>query len=59
MRNLFPRFINDRSGVTAIEYGLIALLIASTLLQMGKAGADLVGANLSTTFQSIATALWP
>jgi hypothetical protein len=26
---------------------------------MGKAGAELVGANLSTTFQSIAAALLP
>jgi Flp pilus assembly pilin Flp len=59
MRNLFLRFINDQSGVTVIEYGLIAILIAATLLQMGKAGAELVGVNLSTTFQSIAAALLP
>ena len=56
MRNLFPRFINDQSGLTAIEYGLIAILVATTLLQMGKAGAELFGANLSATFQSIAAA---
>ena len=59
MCNLFRRFINDQSGVTVIEYGLIAVLIATTLLQMGKAGAELVGVNLSTTFQSIAAALSP
>ncbi len=59
MRNLFPRFINDQSGLTAIEYGLVAILIATTLLQMGKAGAALVGADLSVTFQSIGVALSP
>jgi Flp pilus assembly pilin Flp len=59
MRNLFRRFINDQSGVTVIEYGLIAILIATTLLHMGKASAELVGANLSTTFQSIGAALLP
>jgi pilus assembly protein Flp/PilA len=56
MLNLFHRFINDQSGLTAIEYGLIAILIATTLLQMGKAGAELVGANLLVTFQSVAAA---
>jgi len=28
MQNLFNRFIKDESGATAIEYGLIAALIA-------------------------------
>jgi pilus assembly protein Flp/PilA len=28
MKTLFHRFVNDESGATAIEYGLIAALIA-------------------------------
>ncbi|MGH6863513.1 MAG: Flp family type IVb pilin, partial [Methylocella sp.] len=32
MRNLFHRFIDDQSGVTAIEYGLIAALIAVVII---------------------------
>lgn len=40
----------DQSGVTAIEYGLIAALIAvAAVTVMGT-----VGTNLSTTFASVA-----
>jgi len=40
----------DQSGVTAIEYGLIAALIAvAAVTVMGT-----VGTNLSTTFNTIA-----
>ena len=53
MRNLFRRFTNDQSAVTAIEYGLIAALIAVVIITAVK----LVGSDLSATFQSIATAL--
>jgi pilus assembly protein Flp/PilA len=53
MRNLYHRFINDQSGVTAIEYGLIAALIAVIIIVAVTA----VGTSLSGTFQSIATAL--
>jgi pilus assembly protein Flp/PilA len=53
MGNLFRRFINDQAGVTAIEYGLIAALIAVVIITAVKA----VGSDLSTTFNSIATAL--
>ncbi len=53
MRNLFHRFIADQSGVAAIEYGLIAALIAVVII--GSVTA--VGTNLSTTFTSIGTAL--
>jgi pilus assembly protein Flp/PilA len=55
MRNLFRRFIKGQSGVTAIEYGLIAALIAVVIITAVK----LVGTDLSATFQSIATALAP
>jgi pilus assembly protein Flp/PilA len=55
MRNLFRRFINDQSGVTAIEYGLIAALIAVVIIT----AVTSVGSKLSTTFTSVATALTP
>jgi pilus assembly protein Flp/PilA len=32
MRHLFRRFVNDQSGVTAVEYGLIAGLIAVVII---------------------------
>jgi pilus assembly protein Flp/PilA len=53
MRNLFRRFINDQAGVTAIEYGLIAALIAVVIIAAVKA----VGTDLQATFTSIGTAL--
>jgi pilus assembly protein Flp/PilA len=44
------RFWNDESGATAIEYGLIASLIAVIII----AAVALVGTNLTATFNSIA-----
>jgi pilus assembly protein Flp/PilA len=55
MRNLFHRFIADQSGVTAIEYGLIAALIAVVIIIAVTA----VGTSLSATFQAVAAALKP
>jgi len=47
------RLINDRRGVTAIEYGLIAALIAvASVVVMGT-----VGTNLSSTFSTVANNL--
>ena len=53
MRNLFHRFNDDQSGVTAIEYGLIAALIAVVII----VAVTLVGTNLSATFNAVASAL--
>lgn len=53
MTKLFARFRKDQSGATAIEYGLIAGLIAVGLIT--AAGA--VGGSLETTFTSISSAL--
>ena len=50
MRTFFANLINDQSGVTAIEYALIAALIAVAAI----AAFSLVGTNLSTTFSTIA-----
>jgi len=48
----FPgSFIENRSGVTAIEYALIAALIAVAAI----AAFSLVGTNLSSTFSAIAS----
>lgn len=53
MKNLVSRFMNDESGVTAIEYGLIAALLAVVIIVAVKA----VGTNLSTTFSTVASSL--
>ena len=53
MRRLFHRFIDDQSGVTAIEYGLIASLIAVVIITAVK----LVGTDLTNTFTAIAANL--
>ena len=53
MRHLFRRFVDDQSGVTAIEYGLIAALIAVVII----VAVTSVGTSLSATFTTISTAL--
>ena len=53
MRRLFLNLINDQSGVTAIEYALIAALIAVAAI----AAFTLVGTNLSNTFSYVASQL--
>lgn len=47
------RFLRDEEGVTAIEYGLIAALIAVAII----VAAGLVGTNLAATFNYIAGCL--
>ncbi|WP_296225385.1 Flp family type IVb pilin [Ralstonia sp. UBA689] len=47
------QFVRDEDGVTAIEYGLIAALIAVVII----ASVNAVGKNLSTVFSYIATEL--
>lgn len=53
MKNLVSRFVSDESGVTAIEYGLIAALIAVVII----GAVTTVGKNLTTTFSSVANSL--
>lgn len=50
---LINKFIRDESGATAIEYGLIAALIAVTLI----VGATAVGGSLNSKFDAIKTEL--
>lgn len=47
------RLIRDRTGVTAIEYGLIAALIAVAAVS----AITTVGTNLSRTFSTVAAKL--
>ena len=46
-------FLSDESGATAIEYGLIAALIAVAII----AAATTLGGGLSTLFNSIGNKL--
>ena len=49
MKNVVARFVKDESGATAIEYGLIAALIAVVIIT----GVTAVGTSLSTTFNTL------
>ena len=49
----FTRFLKDESGATAIEYGLIASLIAIAII----GAISLVGTNLSGAFNKVASNL--
>jgi pilus assembly protein Flp/PilA len=51
MQNLFARFVKDESGATAIEYGLIAALIAVGIITAASA----LGTQISTTFTKVTT----
>ncbi|OLP45463.1 Flp family type IVb pilin [Rhizobium oryziradicis] len=53
MSKIFARFIKDESGATAIEYGLIAALIAVAII----AGATTLGNSLNAAFSGISTKL--
>jgi pilus assembly protein Flp/PilA len=47
------RFLNDESGATAIEYGLIAALVAVAII----AAVTTLGDNITATFNSISDEL--
>ncbi len=56
MKNLYlglQRFVNDEEGVTAIEYALIASLIAVVII----AALTTTGTRVCETFRSVAIAL--
>ncbi|MER9136768.1 Flp family type IVb pilin [Mesorhizobium sp. M0830] len=53
MSNLIARFVKDESGATAIEYGLIAALIALAIIT----GAGTLGNALNAKFTAIGTTL--
>ncbi|MFC6490571.1 Flp family type IVb pilin [Nitratireductor sp. GCM10026969] len=49
MSKLIARFKNDESGATAIEYGLLAALIAVAVI----AGASLLGEGIEDSFEEL------
>jgi pilus assembly protein Flp/PilA len=53
MKKLFSRFAKNESGATAIEYGLIAALIAVAII----AALGLLGNNIENTFQKVSNAV--
>ena len=53
MFDIFKAFATDKKGATAIEYGLIAALIAVVIIT----GLTTVGTSLNTQLASIATSL--
>ncbi len=53
MKKLFARFAADRSGATAIEYGLIAGLIAVVIIS----AVTTLGTRISAKFNAIAANL--
>lgn len=53
MTNLFARFVKDESGATAIEYGLIAALVAVAAI----GAMTTVGTNLKAVFKGISDKL--
>ena len=55
MNKFIARFLKDESGATAIEYGLIAAGIAVVII----AAVTAVGTNLTSTFNSAASAVAP
>ena len=52
MREIINQFVSDECGATAIEYGLIAALIAVVII----GALQTVGTNLKVVFQSVADA---
>jgi pilus assembly protein Flp/PilA len=53
MLNQIMRFVKEEDGATAIEYGLMAALIAVVII----ASVRVIGTNLTTTFTTVGTAL--
>jgi pilus assembly protein Flp/PilA len=53
LKTLVLQFIGDRRGATAIEYGLIAALIALVIIT----GVKTVGTKMSSTFTTLSTSL--
>jgi len=53
MSKFATRFIKDESGATAIEYGLIAALIAVVIIT----GVTAIGTQLNTKFTAIASSV--
>jgi pilus assembly protein Flp/PilA len=53
MKSLFLRFMRDKSGATAIEYGLIAAGISVAIIAV----VNSLGVTLTNTFTTVSTQL--
>jgi pilus assembly protein Flp/PilA len=53
MKSIVRRFVKDEAGVTAIEYGLLATLLALAIIT----SVTTIGNDLKTKFTAISTAL--
>jgi len=53
MKTLMTKFVKDEDGATAIEYGLIAALIAVAII----AAVRTVGNDLKSNFSKVASAI--
>jgi len=53
MQNIMKRFVKDESGATAIEYGLIAALIAVGIIVSAQA----LGSQIAATFAQVTAAM--
>ncbi len=53
MKTLFSRFVKDKSGATAIGFGLIAAGISVAIIAV----VDGLGSKLNATFSSVSTQL--
>ena len=53
MNKFLARFVRDESGVTAMEYGMIAALIAVVILGV----LQTAGTQLNVTFDKISSAV--
>jgi pilus assembly protein Flp/PilA len=49
----FIRFFKDEDGVTAVEYAVMAALIALIVI----AGATILGQNTNATFETVGAAI--
>ena len=50
MKNAISRFVADESGATAIEYALLASLVAVAVI----GGMTTLGTNIGKTFNNVA-----
>jgi pilus assembly protein Flp/PilA len=53
MRNFLNKLVGDKEGVTAIEYALIAALVAVVII----GGVSLLGSNIATVFSTVANTI--
>ena len=53
MRKFMRKFVRDEKGVTALEYGLLAALIAAVIIVSVQG----LGSTIDTTFSNIDTAM--